>query len=186
MAVIAGVVIVGERVRPGVAPLSADPDPSVGSVLTEHLCEPEVEHLDGSVWPHLDVCRLQVAMDDVLHVGGLERVCDLLRHSQRFVNGQAVPGYLVGERWSFDQFEDECTDTVDAFEAEDVRDVRMVQRCQRLGFALETGEPFGIVGLALRKDFDGDVAVERRVRGSIDFAHPACPEGRSDCVWTES
>ena len=40
----------------------------------------------------------------------------------------------------------------------------MVERGQRLGFALETREPFGIVGVKLGgKDFDGDVAVERRV-----------------------
>jgi hypothetical protein len=41
------------------------------------LGEAEVEHFDGAVRTELDVCRLQVAVDDALLVGCLKRIGDL-------------------------------------------------------------------------------------------------------------
>ena len=77
--VIAGDVIVGEFVddRP---PLRRRP-------RLHRLRQPEVEHLDGAVRPHLDVRRLQIAMDDPLLVRGLERLGNLPRDRQRLVDG---------------------------------------------------------------------------------------------------
>jgi hypothetical protein len=43
----------------------------------DRLGEPEIEHLDRSVRPQLDVRGLQVAVDDSLFVGRFERVGDL-------------------------------------------------------------------------------------------------------------
>ena len=51
----------------------------------ERLREPEVQHLDRAVGPHLDVRRLQIAMDDAVLVRRLERIGDLPRDRQRFV-----------------------------------------------------------------------------------------------------
>ena len=63
----------------------------------ERLREPEVEHLDRAVGPDLDVGRLQIAMDDALLVRGFERLGDLPRDGQRFVERKASARDALGE-----------------------------------------------------------------------------------------
>ena len=59
------------------------------AVAADGLGEAEVEDLHDAVRRDLDVRRLQVAVDDPLLVGGLERVGDLPRDGQRVVERQA-------------------------------------------------------------------------------------------------
>ena len=47
---------------------------------------------------------------------------------------------------ALDQLHHQRADVADRFEAVDVRDVRMVERRERLRFALEPRQPFGIAG----------------------------------------
>jgi hypothetical protein len=49
----------------------------------------------------------------------------------------------------------------------------MVQRRQNDGLALETREPFGVVGQRIGKHLHGNVAVERSVARTVDLAHAA-------------
>ncbi len=46
----------------------------------------EVQHLHGAVRAHLDIRGFEIAMDDPLLVRRFERVRDLLRDRQRFVD----------------------------------------------------------------------------------------------------
>ncbi len=55
----------------------------------------------------------------------------------------------------------------------DARDVRVVQRGEHAGFALEARQPLGVAGEGVGQDLDRHVAVERRVDGLPDDAHPA-------------
>ncbi len=50
-----------------------------------HFRQAEVEHFDGAVGFYFDVSRLEIAMDDVFFVGGLERAGNLAGQRQRFV-----------------------------------------------------------------------------------------------------
>ena len=76
------------------------------------------------------------------------------------------------ERGAFHQFEDEGS----VFDTVDRRDIGVVQRGQDLGFAGETREAIGISGEDIRKDFDGDFAIELGIRGAVDGAHAALAE----------
>ena len=67
-----------------VPPIGSGPD----AVGARRLRQPEVEHLHHAVRRDLDVRGLQVAVDDPFLVRGLERVGDLPRDRQRFVNRQ--------------------------------------------------------------------------------------------------
>ena len=60
-------------------------------IRSERLRETEVEHLDRAVGPHLDVRRLQIAMDDAVLVRGLEGVGDLPRDRQSLGDRQRPP-----------------------------------------------------------------------------------------------
>ena len=61
----------------------------------------------------------------------------------------------------------------------------MRQRGHDLGLVLEAGECLHVAGERVGKDLDGHVAVERRVPGAPDLAHPARAEGRDDLVRAE-
>ncbi len=73
--VIAGDVTVGEFMRLGAR--------RSGGV--ERLRKTEVEHLHRAVRAHLDVGGLQITMNDALLVRGFQRLRDLLRDGQRFI-----------------------------------------------------------------------------------------------------
>ena len=75
----------------------------------ERLRQPEVEHLHRAVRPHLDVGGLQVAVDDALLVRGFERLGNLLRNRQRFIDGNRPLRDAVRERRPLDQLHHERT-----------------------------------------------------------------------------
>src|SRR5262249_31793989 len=64
--------------------------------------------------------------------------------------------------------------------------MRMIQRCEQLRLALETRRTIGIRGEQFRENFERDVAIEFRIAGAIDLAHPARSEQRRDFVVAES
>ena len=65
------------------------------------------------------------------------------------------------------------------------QDVGVRERRDRLGLALETSEPAGVVGSALRQDLDRHLAIEPRVSGAIHLAHATSAERREDLVGGE-
>ena len=77
-------------------------------------------------------------MDDALLVRGFQRLGNLLRNGQCFVNRNRSLRDTVCERRSLDQFHDQPANAVGLFQAVDLRDVRMVQRSKSFGFTLET------------------------------------------------
>ena len=125
-------------------------------------------------------------MDDALLVRGLERLGDLPRDRQRFVERDRPVRDPLGERRALDQLHHQRVDAAAVFEAVDVRDVRMVERGEHLRFALEPREPLGVVGEQLRQDLDRDVAIQPGVARAIDLAHPAGAKGGEDFVRAEA
>jgi len=73
----------------------------------ERLGEAEVQHLDRAIRSHLDVRRLQIAVNDPGGVRGLERVGNLSRDRQGFVEWKGTTGDAIGERRPLDQLHDE-------------------------------------------------------------------------------
>jgi hypothetical protein len=62
------------------------------------------------------------------------------------------------------------------------RDIGVIQRCQNLRFAGEAGHSLGILREGLRKNFDGDLALELRVCSSIYLAHTALAQLAADVI----
>ena len=155
-------------------------------VLLQHLRQSKVEDFHLAVRRHLDVGRLEVAMDDAFFVRRFEGICDLARHEQRLVDRDRATRRQIGQRLALDQFEDDGRDGADLLEAVHGRDIRMVESGKQFGFALKAGEPFAVTGERLRQHFEGDITFQARVSGTIDFAHSACAKGRLDDKRAES
>ena len=66
-----------------------------------------------------------------------------------------------------------------------VRDVRMIQGGEHFRFALKTREPIGVSGQRRRKNLEGDLTLQLRVRRPIDLAHAAHAERRDDFIEPE-
>src|SRR4029434_352261 len=117
----------------------------------EYFGQTEIEDLYRAVRSKLDVCWLQIAVDDTLLVRGLQRVCDLLRARQCVTDRDWTFGNAVGERRPFDQLHDERLCVAGVFQAVHVRDVRMVQRGENLGLALKPRQTIVIGRQAVRQ-----------------------------------
>ena len=99
--------------------------------------EPEVEHLHDAVRRERDVRRLQIAVDDAALVRRIERVRDLPRDRQRFVEPDALgplPFELLRQRLSLDQLQHQRMDVAFVLEPVDGADVRVIQRREHFGF----------------------------------------------------
>ena len=124
-------------------------------------------------------------MDDPLLVGRFQRFGDLASDGEGFVERDRSPTDPVLERRAGDVFENERGGVAAFFEAVDRRDVRVVERRQDLRFALEAGQPFGVVHEGVGQDLQRDIAVQLGITGLVHFAHAACTDGGEDFVGAE-
>ena len=89
------------------------------------------------------------------------------------------------QRLPFEKLHDQVVAAGLMSHVEDGADVRMAERCDRAGLALEACAGVAVVGAVRRKDLDRDDAVEPRVVGAIDLAHPARADRREDFIRPE-
>ena len=128
----------------------------------------EVQHLDRAIRAHLDICRLEVGMDDALFVRRLECLGNLRRDPEAFAQRNRSAGDSLREIVTIDEFDDESGDTVALFESVDRRNMGMIQRREHLRFPLEAGEALGTVCHLGQQDLD------RRLRPAA--TEPPCEQ----------
>ena len=150
------------------------------------LREAEVEHLHRAVGPHLDVRGLEIAVDDPLLVRRFERLGDLLRDRQRFVDRNRAARDALRQIVALDQFHHEGVHAAGFLEPVDRGDVRMIQRRERLRLAFEARQAFGVCGERVGQDLDRDLAAQRRVRRPVDLPHAAFADLGGDFVDAEA
>jgi hypothetical protein len=140
---------------------------------SERLGDAEVEHLHDAVFAQLDVCRFEIAVNDLARMRGLEAGNDLVRNIECLVEAKGPCGDALSQRRTFDELHDDDRLAFDLLEAMDRRDVGMIQRCEDLRLASEARQAVGIVREVLGQHLDGDVAIQARIAGAPDFAHAA-------------
>ena len=145
----------------------------------------EIEQLHETRRRHLDVGRLQIAMNDPLPMRHLQGVCDLHRDRDGILDGERTLQQPLGERRSVDQFKYQGGHSVDALEAIDGADVRMVEGRENPGFALEADQTVRVLGEERREDLDRHVAIELAVARAVDIAHPATAKEVHDRIRAE-
>jgi hypothetical protein len=108
----------------------------------------------------------------------IERLGDLLRHRQRFIERHRPLRDALRQRRPLHQLHHQGA----VFHSINRSDVRMIERRQHLRFAREPRHAVGIGGEGLRQHLDGDVAPELGIGSTPDLAHAARPELRKDAV----
>ena len=148
--------------------------------------QPEIQDLHRAVLAHLDVRRLEVAVNDALLVCGFHRRRDLPCDQQRVVHGNWAARDPLRQVLAVDEFHHEGERAAGAFESVDGGDVGMVQRGERSRFALEACDPLRILGEPIGQHFDCDRSVQAGVDGAIDGAHAAFTNRCGDFVDAEA
>jgi hypothetical protein len=103
-----------------------------------------------------------------------------------FPNRKRAGGQPLAQRFPFEQLRHGVGDAVVHADVEDGEDIGMRQGRDGPGLALEPRAPVGIAREERRKDLHGDIALQARVAGLVDLAHPACPDGRGDLIGAEA
>ena len=160
----------------------------------DRLGQAEVEHLHDTVRRDLDVRGLQVAVDDALVVGHLERVGHLARDAQapgrraarRPVPRAAPAARQLGQRIALDELEHQQPDAVRLPRS------RRWRRCSGDSApracaprARNARAYSGWLVNTRRQDLDRDVAAEPRVARTIDLAHATRAEQRQQVIAAE-
>jgi len=130
-------------------------------------------------------------VDDSVFVGFFEPFRDLLRDSERLVNGNGAALQPFGKVFAFNQLHGQevrsrAVRKRRALEAVDVRDVGLVERSEQFRLAFESGQAFGVPSHFGGQHLDRHVAAELRVGGAVHLAHPARADGGGDLVGSEA
>jgi hypothetical protein len=164
----------------GAGPDLSGVDPSRQS----ESCESEVEdfHLAGG--RDFDVQRLQIAVNNPLFVGSLERIRNLPDDGERFIGCESAPSNPDRDRFAFDEFENESRGFRCLFQPIDRADIRVVERGEYLGLPSKSGEALGVSG-ELGRQFERNHAAQFGVASPIDRSHAAGAKHSLDFVRPE-
>ena len=138
------------------------------------FCDSEIENLHARIRNH-DVSGLEIAMHDPVRVRRAQCIRDLRGMAQGIREWQRTSLQQLPKCFAPDQFHDQIVgaDVVDR------ANVRVVERRERTAFEFEPSCQ------ALWHDLDCDQAIQPCVSGSVDLAHPSCPERGLDFIRTD-
>jgi hypothetical protein len=140
------------------------------------------KHLDLTFGIQLDIRRFEVAVDHTFLVRGLQRVGQLPRQLQRFVNRNPPPAESLRQVLTQRQLHGEEAHAVVLLQPVDHRNVGVAQRGQQLGLPLEAGQPLGILRKGGRQDLDRDLSGQRLVDRPPDHTHPTLADLLDEAV----
>src|SRR5579872_4878285 len=124
-------------------------------------------------------------MDDSFFVSRSKAARNLLRIVDGFARRKRAVAQAIAQRLAFEEFRDDIRCSVCLADVVDRKNVGMIQRGCCAGFLRKALETFGVGGVRRGENLDGDIAVQARVAGAVDFAHAAGTERRLDFVGAE-
>ena len=125
---------------------------------------------------------LDVAMDQLQRVGGVERGGDLPEQLERPLRRQLLALQDRAEVVALDVLQHEVEPAVDLAEVVDADDVRVVEVGLDLGLATEPRAEGRVLAQVAREDLDRDAAVEPLLDREVDTAHPAAADLLDDLI----
>ena len=147
-----------------------------------HLRQTEVENFGVSALGDENVGRLDVAMNNALGVGGVERIGDFDAQGENRFQFHGAGADQVLERDAVKKFHDQKGAAVFLADVVDRADVGMVERRGGLGLAAEALERLTVLRQIFRQELQRDEAAEARVFGFVNHAHAAAAELLDDPI----
>src|SRR4029077_20525359 len=125
----------------------------------------KIENLGVSAFGDKNVRRLDVAMNDALDVGGIERFCNLNCQRENRLDLHGTPGNTVLQRHPVQKLHSDKRLTVLLTNVVNRADVGMVEGRCSLGFAVEAFQRLAILGNIWREKLESYKAVKSCVLG---------------------
>jgi hypothetical protein len=153
--------------------------------LLEEEGQAEVEDPDGAVTADHDVLGLQVAVEEVLGVGGDHGLGDGQGDADSFGLAQALLLQALAQGLALEVFEDEVGGAICLADLVDRDDVGVVEAGRGAGLEEEPAD--GVLGFQalFLDDLDSDLAAEVGIAGEEDVGHAAGAQGADDAVVVE-
>ena len=121
-------------------------------------------------------------MRDPFAVGLVQRVRNLDGVVQYLIQRQRTFFQALRQRLAFEILHYQIIKAILLADVVKRADMRMIQAGNGARFALESLTQFGSIGKVIRKDFDGNGAVEPRIPGAVHLSHPTCANCREDFI----
>ncbi len=141
-----------------------------------NFCQAEIEQLGLTALGDKNICGLDVAMDDALAVGGVERVGDLDTQSDQGFCVERPAFDAMLERLAFEKFHGDKSQAVLLVDFVNGADIGMIQSRGCLRFALKTAERLLIFGDIVGQELEGDEPAQLKVFGFVDYAHASAAQ----------
>jgi hypothetical protein len=116
----------------------------------------------------------------------VQRIGNLHPTLQRLFERQRPFFESLRQRLAFDALHHQELDAVLSSNVVQHANVRMIQAGDRLRLAFKTLPQSWVIRKLLRKNLDGDRAVQTRVARAVHLSHSARSEWRNNLVWPES
>jgi hypothetical protein len=162
--------------------------PAVGRA--QQLREPEVQDLHVVAREDHQVLGLEIAVRDPLRVRRGQPARDLDRVLDGLPRWDGAFRQPRAKRHAVEKLTDDVGEPaavgVRRSDVVDRHDIRMVELARGARLALEPPEAIGVFGQRPRQHLDRDVALQPRVPGAIDLAHPAGADQRLDFVGSQA
>ncbi len=136
----------------------------------------KIENLGVAAPGHENVCRLDVAMDDSLRVGRIQRIRYLDAEREQRVQFHGTVADEMLERRAVQELHHDESLAVLLPDVINRADIGVVQGGSSLRLALKASQRLGIAGHLVGQELERHEAVEARVFGLVDDAHAAATQ----------
>ena len=151
-------------------------------LLSSLFCQAEIENLRLPKIGYEEICRLDVAMNDVLRVRRFERRKNLNRKLQNAFGIERLARDALAECFALQQLHGDKRLAVGFIHLVDRANIGMIQRGGRASFAPKSLERLRVLFQILRQEFQRHSAAEFRVLSLVDHTHPAAAQLAEDSV----
>src|SRR5438105_13738988 len=144
--------------------------------------QPEIQNLGVASLRYEDVRRLDVAMDDALGMGRIERICNFDGKGEQDVIVQRVAGDHVLQRQPIQKLHHNEGPAFTLADFVDGTDVGMIQGRGGTSFPVKAFESLWVVSYILREELQSDKPTEFHVLSLVHHPHATTPDLFEDAV----
>ena len=149
---------------------------------TLDLGQPEIQNLRVAAFGDKNIGGLDVAVDDPLGVGSVQRVGDLDSERQNEFGFQRTPSDALLQRHPVQKLHGDEGLPILLPDFMNRANIGMIQCGSSLSFSLEASQRLGVFGYFIGQKLQRDKSVEGYVLSLVDHTHPAAAQLLDDAV----
>ena len=155
-------------------------------MLPRQFRQAEIEHLGASAGGKKNIRRFDVAMNNSLAMGGVERVCNLNRDVEKLVVRKRPRYQALGQRFAFEHFHSYERLAIMLADLVNGADIFVIDGRSRAGLVAKALQGCSIRSQIARKKLQRNPPPQRKVLGLVNHAHAATADLPNNFVVRDS